>query len=314
METAAHIVYTWPMTAETFRQQSSDYQCVEKAIQYLEANFRAQPDLDEIAASVHLSKYHFQRLFKRWAGISPMQYLQFLSMEYAKQRLQESQSVLDAALDAGLSSPSRLHDLFVSFEGITPGEYKRQGAGLHITYGFHHTPFGQCLLATTSRGICGLHFVQGADLSTALGRLVDDWPRAGLVRDESQTQPLADRIFSLAPTDQSRPFHLLLKGTNFQINVWQALLAIPPGAVVSYRDVAAYLGKPNATRAAANAIARNPIGYLIPCHRVISKAGETHRYRWGAARKKAILAWEAGHRNTPRRPHIPSTSCSGHSL
>lgn len=284
------------MMKSDLTQQADDYQRVEQAIRFLEANFRRHPSLDEIADSIHLSKYHFQRLFKRWAGISPTQFLQFLTLEYAKERLQESQSILDAALDAGLSGPGRLHDLFVTFEATTPGEYKKQGTGLQITYGIHDTPFGKCLLATTARGMCALHFVQSSDIPAALKPLTDHWPQARLVEDRSQTQPLVDQIFAPASAGQSRPFHLLLKGTNFQVNVWQALLTIPPGAMVSYQDVAAYIDKPNAARAVAGAVARNPVAYLIPCHRVISSTGKAHRYRWGTARKKAMLGWEAGRR------------------
>jgi AraC family transcriptional regulator of adaptative response/methylated-DNA-[protein]-cysteine methyltransferase len=285
------------MMKSDFTQQADDYQRVEQAIRFLEANFRRHPSLDEIAESVHLSKYHFQRLFKRWAGISPTQFLQFLTLEYAKERLQESQSILDAALDAGLSGPGRLHDLFVTFEATTPGEYKKQGTGLQITYGIHDTPFGKCLLATTARGICALHFVQTSDIPAAVKPLTDHWPQAQLVEDRRQTQPLVDQIFAPASADHSRPFHLLLKGTNFQVKVWRALLTIPPGAVVSYQDVAAYMDKPNAARAVAGAVARNPVAYLIPCHRVISNTGKAHRYRWGTARKKAMLGWEASRRS-----------------
>jgi AraC family transcriptional regulator of adaptative response/methylated-DNA-[protein]-cysteine methyltransferase len=281
------------MMNETFSQQSSDYQRIEKALQFLEANFLRQPSLEEIANSVHLSKYHFQRLFKRWAGVSPTQFLQFLTIDYAKQRLLESQNVLDATLSAGLSSPGRLHDLFVTFEAVTPGEYKKQGAGLKIAYGVHDTPFGQCLLATTSRGICDLRFVQEDDPSTMIQQLAMRWPQADLVEKREDTQPLVDRIFAPMPANQPRPFHLMLKGTNFQVNVWQALLTIPPGALVSYQDVASYLGNPQATRAVAGAIARNPVAYLIPCHRAISKLGKAHNYQWGIARKKAMLGWEA---------------------
>ncbi len=280
------------MMEDRLSQQSSDYQRIEKAIRFLEANFRRHPSLDEIAGSVHLSKYHFQRLFKRWAGISPTQFLQFLTIEYAKERLRESQSVLDAALDAGLSGPGRLHDLFVTFEAMTPGEYKKRGIGLQITYGFHDTPFGECLLATTERGICALYFVQENDRSAALEQLTGHWPQASFKEDPSQTQPLIDQIFAPASTDQPRPFHLLLKGTNFQVKVWQALLAIPPGAMASYQDVAASIGKPNGARAVGGALAKNPIAYLIPCHRVITKTGSIHQYRWGAIRKKAMAGWE----------------------
>ena len=282
------------MDTYSFSQQASDYQRITQAIHYLEANFRAQPSLDEIATSVHLSKYHFQRLFKRWAGISPTQFLQFLTIEYAKQKLTESQSVYDVALEAGLSGSSRLHDLFVTFEAMTPGDYKKQGTGLKISYGFHDTPFGPCLLATTDRGICGLNFVQNSHTVT-LEQLITSWPQAEFIEKSNKTQALVEQIFTSTSANQSRPFHLLLKGTNFQVNVWRALLTIPPGAVVSYQAVANYIGQPTATRAIGNAIAHNPISYLIPCHRVIRKNGSINRYRWGTIRKKAILGWEASH-------------------
>lgn len=293
VEILKQICYTGPMMRTDFAQQSRDYQRVEEAIRYLEMNYRQHPSLEEIADSVHLSKYHFQRLFKRWAGISPTQFMQFLSLEYAKERLRESQSVLDAALDAGLSGPGRLHDLFVTFEAITPGEYKRRCAGLPIAFGFHDTPFGQCLLATTERGVCALQFLQGSDRSAARDQLIKHWPEARFAEDPNETQSLVDRIFAPVAPDSPRPFHLLLKGTNFQVKVWQALLAVPPGALVSYQDIASHVGKPNGARAVGGALARNPVAYLIPCHRVINRTGESHSYRWGAARKKAMLGWEA---------------------
>jgi AraC family transcriptional regulator of adaptative response/methylated-DNA-[protein]-cysteine methyltransferase len=285
------------MMKNDLTQKSSDYQRVEKAIHYLEANYRQQPDLEQVARSVHLSKYHFQRLFKRWAGISPTQFSHFLTLEYAKERLRESHSVLEAALEAGLSGPGRLHDLFVTFEAITPGEYKRRGAGLQIAFGFHDTPFGQCLLATTDRGICALYFVQGDDRPAVLEQLAHHWPQAHIVEDGTQTKPMVDQIFAPASPDQRQPFHLLLKGTNFQVKVWQALLAIPPGALTSYQDLAASIDTPGGARAVGRAVANNPVAYLIPCHRVINKTGEIHRYRWGAARKKAMIGWEASHRS-----------------
>jgi AraC family transcriptional regulator of adaptative response/methylated-DNA-[protein]-cysteine methyltransferase len=283
------------MKSEFYLQQAEDYRTVEQAIRFLEGHFRQQPGLNEIAASVHLSKYHFQRLFKRWAGISPTQFLHYLTVEYAKERLRESQSVLDATLDAGLSSAGRLHDLFVTLEAVTPGEYRRQGEGLRIAFGFHNTPFGRCLAATTARGLCALYFVQEGDGSAVLEVLGDRWPRARLVEEPDETAPLVEQIFA-TPGERTRPFHLLLKGTNFQVQVWQALLAIPAGSMVSYQDVAAYLGRPKASRAVGRAVAENPVAYLIPCHRVITRGGEAHRYRWGTARKKAMLGWEAGRR------------------
>ena len=296
VEIPRQICYTEPMMKNDLAQQSSDYERVEEAIRYLEANFRQRPTLDEMASNLHLSKFHFQRLFKRWAGISPTQFLHFLTLEYAKERLNESQSVLDAALDAGLSGPGRLHDLFVSFEAITPGEFKRRGAGLRVAYGFHDTHFGQCLLATTERGICALHFVERGHRSQVLEQATSRWPQARFEEDHSQTQPLVDRLFSQTATDEPRPFHLLLKGTNFQVKVWQALLAVPPGALVSYQTVASHIGKPSGSRAVGAAVARNPVAFLIPCHRVINKTGQIHRYRWGISRKKAMVGWEAGHR------------------
>jgi AraC family transcriptional regulator of adaptative response/methylated-DNA-[protein]-cysteine methyltransferase len=291
--------YTGGMSDYPFSQQARDYQRVEQAIRFLEAHAGRQPSLDEIAASVHLSKYHFQRLFKRWAGLSPTQFLGTLTVAYAKERLAASRSVLDTALDAGLSGPGRLHDLFVTFEAVTPGEYKGRGTGLEIRYGVHATPFGPALLATTARGICGLHFLPEPDPSAARDVLARDWPQARLVEASGRTRPVVERIFAPLPPGESRPFHLLLKGTNFQVQVWQALLAIPPGALVSYGDVAAYLGRPGASRAVAGAMARNPIAYLIPCHRVIRRNGQLHRYRWGTARKMAMVGWEAGLRAQP---------------
>jgi AraC family transcriptional regulator of adaptative response/methylated-DNA-[protein]-cysteine methyltransferase len=281
------------MDTQHFSQQSWDYQRIEQAIQFLETHFTHQPSLDDIAQHVNLSKYHFQRLFKRWVGISPTQFLQFLTLDYTKQKLTEGQNILDTSYDAGLSGPGRLHDLFMTFEAMTPGEYKNMGAGLQITYGFHPTPFGECLLAMTDRGICHLSFVEQHDRECTLTQLQTNWAQAIFSEDPQKTQLLIDQIFVPEQTTRVRPFHLLLKGTNFQVNVWQALLSIPRGVLVSYQNIASYLGNPRATRAVANAIARNPIAYLIPCHRVITKEGKIHRYRWGSARKKAIVGWEA---------------------
>ena len=273
--------------------QSDDYRRIAKAIGFIDANFNARPTLDQIAAHVCLSRFHFDRLFKRWAGISPMQFLQALTLENTKRKLIESRSLLDTALEAGLSGPGRLHDLFVTFDAMTPGEYKRLGAGLEIRYGFSLTPFGDCLLAVTGRGICHLGFVDNHKGPQAVAQLRQSWPGAVFKEDRAAIQATVQRIFDLPERGRLQPFHLLLKGTNFQVNVWRALLAIPPGRVLSYQDIAAYIGKPTAFRAAANAVAANPVGYLIPCHRVIAKSGAVHRYRWGAVRKKAMLGREA---------------------
>lgn len=281
------------MNTQQFSQQSFDYQRIEQALQFLESNFTSQPGLEEIAQHAHVSKYHFQRLFKRWVGISPTQFLQFLTLEYTKRKLAEGRRILETSYDAGLSGSGRLHDLFVTFEAMTPGEYKKMGSGLQIDYGFHETPFGECLLAITSRGICHLSFVQKKGRDDALSHLQRNWAHAMFVENTRKTHAMIARIFAPHIANDSRPFHLLIKGTNFQVNVWKALLTIPNGAMVCYQDIAVYLGKPTSSRAVANAIAMNPIAYLIPCHRVITKTGKIHRYRWGTARKKAILGWEA---------------------
>lgn len=274
-------------------QASTDYQCIEKAIQFIDANFRSQPTLGQIAESVQLSQYHFNRLFKRWAGISPIQFLQFVTLDYTKQLLARSESLLDASLDAGLSGPGRLHDLFVTFDAMTPGDFKRRGAGLTITYGFCDSPFGRCLLAVTERGICYLGFVQDDDPSGTRDQLMATWPGSVFTEQPDRMRPIVNRVFARDRHDRSRPFHLQLKGTNFQVNVWHALLTIPSGCVVTYQDLAGHIGRPAAVRAVANAVAANPVAFLIPCHRVIAKTGKIHKYRWGAARKKAIVGWEA---------------------
>ena len=281
------------MTATPLAKAAEDYRRIEEAILYLEENFRRQPDLKTLAATVGLSEYHFQRLFSRWAGISPKRFLQFLTLEYAKDLLAGAESVMAAAYETGLSGPGRLHDLFITYEAMTPGDYKQQGQGLLIRYGFHHSPFGRCLLASTARGICGLEFVTVGAQTDTLAELKKRWARATFQQDETATQPLIETIFTPQDTAQRSPLKLFMKGTPFQLQVWQALLKIPAGQLVSYDDVAGYLGRPQAARAVGGAVARNPIGYLIPCHRVIRKVGTLGPYHWGAARKKAIIGWEA---------------------
>lgn len=269
-----------------------DYERIANAITFIEKNFRRQPELGEIAASVHLSEHHFQRLFSRWVGISPKRFLQYLTKEYAKKVMAHSQSLLEVTFESGLSSPGRLHELFVTCEAMTPGEYKSAGEGLTIFYGFHATPFGECLLATTERGICALHFVK-KDRKQTLAQVRAKWRRAQLQEEPRKTQILVSRIFYPTSKTQQSPLHVLISGTNFQIKVWEALLHIPRGARVSYADLARYLGVPQAARAVGNAVAHNAITYLIPCHRVVRKAGALGEYSGGANRKKVLLAWEA---------------------
>jgi AraC family transcriptional regulator of adaptative response/methylated-DNA-[protein]-cysteine methyltransferase len=280
------------MGSISFEGLSHDYQRIERAIKFLQTSYRRQPDLSAVARSAHLSEYHFQRLFTRWVGISPKRFLQYLTVEHAKGVLRESRSVLDATFEAGLSSPGRLHDLFVTVEAMTPGEFKNNGEGLTIEYGIHPTPFGECLLGVTDRGICALFFVQQNDRKEVVRELRRRWPGASLVEAPGRTRPYVEKIFRTPPSPHQAPLPLVLRGTNFQIRVWEALLRIPPGRVLSYEDIAQRIGQPKASRAVGNAVAKNPISYIIPCHRVIQSIGITGNYRWGPARKKAILGWE----------------------
>lgn len=267
----------------------TDYERVEQAISFIEYNFRTQPSLGEVASAVGLSEYHFQRLFKRWVGISPKRFLQFLTVGHARGLLRDGRSVLQTSYESGLSGPSRLHDLFVSVDAVTPGQFKDRGRGLAIAYGFHDTPFGPCFIATTARGVTALEFGAQQDSVTRLG---EKWMAATLREDRRLTKGLVKRIFDLDREDPAS-ITLYLKGTNFQLKVWQALLNIPPGNMVSYEEVALAIGSPGAKRAVGNAVGSNPIAFVIPCHRVIRKSGDFGDYRWGSTRKKAILAWEA---------------------
>ena len=279
-----------------FHPSSQDYLLIEQAIRYLEKHADSQPELSEIASAVGLSEYHFQRTFSRWAGISPKRFLQFLTKESAKGLLAQSENLLDATYDVGLSSLGRLHDLFVTTEAVTPGEYKSGGEGLTIHYGLHDTPFGKALIGTTERGICHLGFVMESE-GRAIDALVTSWQRARMIEDHRSTAPLVEPIFNLGVRSQI-PLHLHLRGTNFQLKVWEALLRIPPGAVTSYQGLAEQAGRPRASRAVGTALGRNPIAVLIPCHRVIRKLGEFGNYRYGAIRKKALLGWEAARIST----------------
>lgn len=273
-----------------FRRLQDDYVLVERAIEYVENNAQRQPELEEIASAMGLSEFHFQRVFTRWAGISPKRFLQFVTKENAKGLLGRSENLLDTTYQVGLSSLGRLHDLFVTTEGVTPGQYKTRGAGLTIRYGLHPTPFGECLIGLTERGICHLGFVQETE-GDAIDHLVSDWQHARMIEDHAATAALVEPIFQLGRRAE-RPLHLYLRGTNFQIKVWEALLRIPTGGVATYAQIAREIGQPTATRAVGSAVGRNPIAVLIPCHRVIRQLGEFGNYRYGTARKKALLAHE----------------------
>lgn len=265
------------------------YDAVARAIAFIRANAARQPSLAEIAAAVHVSEFHLQRLFSAWAGLSPKRFLQYLTKEHARQALRASAGVLDAALEAGLSGPGRLHDLMVSCEALTPGEIRAQGAGVELRHGVAATPLGAALFGWTPRGLCHLAFCDG-DEDDGLAVLRKDWPAANLIRDDAGASAFADRVFPAAPTPGK--LHLLLRGTNFQIKVWEALLKIPPAALVSYGQLAGHLGMPRAARAVGSAVAANSIAWLIPCHRVIRENGDSSNYRWGVERKLALHAWE----------------------
>jgi AraC family transcriptional regulator of adaptative response/methylated-DNA-[protein]-cysteine methyltransferase len=275
-----------------FKQSSEDYLRIEQAILYLENHYKEQPSLEEVAASIGLSEYHFQRLFTRWAGVSPKRFLQFLTKEGAKELLGRSENLLDTTHQVGLSSLGRLHDLFVTTEAVTPGEYKTRGEGLTIRYGIHLTPFGKCLIGLTERGICHLGFVSGSE-GEAIDGLVQEWKEASMVEDYRSTAALVGPIFDLRYDTRIRqPVTLHLRGTNFQIKVWEALLQIPAGTATTYEGLAQRIGQPNASRAVGSAVGHNPIAVLIPCHRVIRKVGDFGNYRYGELRKKALLARE----------------------
>jgi AraC family transcriptional regulator of adaptative response/methylated-DNA-[protein]-cysteine methyltransferase len=277
---------------EEFSRMISEYLRMEKAIRYIEENAADQPCLKEVAQHVGLSPFHFQKQFKRWAGVSPKRYLQFLTVENAKELLLQSASVLDTAFVVGLSSPGRLHDLFISVEALTPGQFKVSGEGMVIRYGYYDSPFGRCQIALSDMGICDLRFIdRGMDEVEELD-LKEKWRPAILLKDNETVTSTARRIFESFTESATRDLKLDLRGTNFQIKVWQALLNIPEGSVVSYSDLARKIDRPDAVRAVAGAVGKNPIAYLIPCHRVLRKSGEIGDYRWGVARKRMILARE----------------------
>ena len=274
-----------------------NYARVEAAIRYLADNYLDQPGLAEMASAAGLSEAHFQKMFTRWAGLSPKRFIQYLTLEHAKQALQDSQSVLDVSFDVGLSGPGRLHDLFVACEAMTPGEYKAMGGGLEIIYGFAPSPFGECLVGETDRGVCGISFVDG-DQQAALDDLKGRWPGAQFSRDDARATRTASQVYAVYGGGKSNisdknSLRLILKGTNFQLRVWEALMRIPSGCVTSYDNLAKRVGKPGAARAVAGAVARNPLGPIVPCHRVIRSTGAITGYYWGPDRKRAILGWEA---------------------
>ena len=271
----------------------TDYERITMAIDFIRTHAHLQPSLSDIANHIGLSPSHFQRLFSRWAGISPKRFLQSLTLEYAQHLLQETNmSVFDVSTHVGLSSGSRLYDHFVQLTAVTPAEYKQQGEGLSIFFGIHSTPFGQTFIAVTARGICQLIFIDKQTKYQLVQNLKQVWPLAELIEDLEQTVVIVEQLFSPEPSNE-KPLSLWVKGTNFQINVWRALLKIPEGELQSYKNIAQQIGKPKATRAVGTAIGANPVALIIPCHRVIRQSGELGGYRWGLSRKHAMIAREA---------------------
>lgn len=274
----------------------SDYDRIAQAISYINTRVHEQPTLEEIAAHLHLSPFHFQRLFGRWAGVTPKRYLQILTVERAKQLLAESKSLLEVSDALGLSSGSRLYDHFVQLEAVTPGEYKKCGAGLAIDYGVHLTPFGNVFIAVTPRGICKLVFMDDDNIDVHIQALQGVWRHSSIKENTRSTALLVKMMFD-RKVKLDRPLSLYVSGTNFQISVWKALLQIPPGSLASYSQIACVIGQPRAARAVGTANAHNPVAFLIPCHRVIQQSGKIGDYHWGTVRKQAMHVWETAENN-----------------
>jgi len=272
----------------------SDYERVRRIIAFISERWRDQPSLEAIADHVGLSTTHVHHLFRRWAGLSPKAFLQALTLDNAKALLSDSASVLDATYEVGLSGPARLHDLFVTHEAMTPGDYKAGGSGLTMRFGFHPSPFGEAVLIATDRGLAGLGFVDGGDRQAALSDLTRRWPKAAYVEDEATTAPLARRIFNPSQWQAEQPLRVVLIGTDFEVRVWQTLLRIPRDKATTYSDIARHIGKPAACRAVGAAVGKNPVSFVVPCHRVLGRSGALTGYHWGLTRKQAILGWEAG--------------------
>jgi AraC family transcriptional regulator of adaptative response/methylated-DNA-[protein]-cysteine methyltransferase len=286
-------------------QLTTDYARIEKAIRFLDRERATAPSLAEVAAHVGLSETHFQKLFTRWAGISPKRFLQHRTAEVVKRLLREERAMLDVTYEAGLSGPGRLHDLVVNAEAVTPGEYQRRGEGLTIRYGFHPTPFGECVIALTTRGICHLAFVHPVSRHEALDRVQRDWPEAKLVPDQDSTRAAAAQAFPPPGVARQPGLTLHVRGTNFQLKVWRALLEVPVGDVTTYGAIAGAIGDAKASRAVGTAVGSNPVSYLIPCHRVIRASGEMGNYAWGVDRKRTMLALETTPpERTPARPPV----------
>jgi AraC family transcriptional regulator of adaptative response/methylated-DNA-[protein]-cysteine methyltransferase len=293
LQTAIATDTATPLTAD----RSRDYELIRRAIAFLTESWTEQPPLEGLAAHLGMSATHCQKLFKRWCGLSPKEFVQAITVDHARSLLSGSASVLDAAYEVGLSGGGRLHDLFVSHEAMTPGDYKRRGEGLDMGYGFHPSPFGEALLIVTERGVAGLAFVDEDKAQTregVLAEMTERWPKARFVAAPERTTPFARQIFNPATWSRERPVRLVMIGTDFEVRVWESLLKIPIGRAVSYHDIARHLGQPSASRAVGSAVGRNPISFVVPCHRVLRGDGSLGGYHWGLTRKRALIGWERG--------------------
>ena len=278
--------------------QAGDYELIRRAIAFLTETWVEQPSLERLAQHLGLSPAHCQKLFKRWCGLSPKEFVQAITVDHARGLLGGSASILDTAYEVGLSGAGRLHDLFVSHEAMTPGDYKRRGEGLEMAYGFHASPFGEALLVVTERGVAGLAFVnedKGQTREDALVDMMQRWPKARYVEAPDRTAPHARVIFNASKWSRDQPVRLVMIGTDFDVRVWEALLKIPMGRAVSYTDIARHIGSPSASRAVGSAVGRNPISFVVPCHRVLRGDGSLGGYHWGLTRKRALIGWETGH-------------------
>ena len=279
---------------EPLNRAAADYAVVRRAIAFVCEHWRAQPEIDAIAAAAGVSASELHHLFRRWAAITPKAFLQALTLEHARRLLRDSASVLEAAFEVGLSGPGRLHDLFVTHEAMSPGEWKSGGAGLTMSYGFHPSPFGTALVMTTHRGLAGLAFADPGEEEAALADMKGRWPKADMVEDRLRTAELARRIFDTALWRAAQPLRVVLIGTDFEVRVWETLLKIPMGRAMTYSDIATKVGATKAARAVGAAVGKNPLSFVVPCHRVLGRDGALTGYHWGLTRKHAMLGWEAG--------------------
>jgi AraC family transcriptional regulator of adaptative response/methylated-DNA-[protein]-cysteine methyltransferase len=273
---------------------ADDYAVVRQAIAYISEHWRAQPEVEAIAHAAGVTPDELHHLFRRWAGLTPKAFVQALTIDRARALLRDSASVLDAAYEVGLSGPGRLHDLFVAHEAMSPGEWKSGGEGLTLRYGFHPSPFGVALIIATDRGLAGLAFADAGGERAALVDMQARWPKATYVEDAARTSPLARRIFDSATWRADQPLRVVMIGTDFEVRVWETLLHIPLGCASTYSDIARKIGKPKASRAVGAAVGKNPMSFVVPCHRVLGKSGDITGYHWGLTRKRAMLGWEAG--------------------